>query len=99
LDLIWPKLIKKKHSGLTEVRLKWNLWWNRLFELALELMIKIAVKNSLSIGVARLGLADQDYYSSEEKIQRKRDKYEQHIARMLQLIGETQIKPQSMAKT
>lgn len=51
---------------------------------------KNSAKNSLSIGVARLGLADKDYYSSEEKdTKEKREKYEQHIARMLQLIGET----------
>ena len=47
-------------------------------------------KNSLSIGAGGLGLPDKDYYSSEEKdTKEKRQKYEQHIARMLQLIGET----------
>lgn len=51
---------------------------------------KNSAKNSLSIGVGRLGLPDKDYYSSEEKdTKEKRQKYEQHIARMLQLIGES----------
>jgi putative endopeptidase len=51
---------------------------------------KNSAKNSLSIDVGRLGLPDQDYYSSEEKdTKEKRQKYELHIARMLQFIGET----------
>jgi len=51
---------------------------------------KNSSKNSLSIGVGRLGLPDKDYYSSEEKdTKEKRQKYELHIARMLQLIGES----------
>ena len=51
---------------------------------------KNSAKNTLSIGVGRLGLPDKDYYSSEEKdTKEKRQKYEQHIARMLQLIGES----------
>lgn len=50
---------------------------------------KNSSKNSLSLGVARLGLPDKDYYTSEEKdTKEKRQKYEQHIARMLQFIGE-----------
>ncbi|MEZ7499257.1 M13 family metallopeptidase [Flavobacterium sp. Arc3] len=50
---------------------------------------KNSAKNSLSIGVARLGLADKDYYSSEEKdTKEKREKYGQHVSRMLQFIGE-----------
>lgn len=51
---------------------------------------KNSAKNSLNVGVGRLGLPDKDYYSSEEKdTKEKREKYEQHIGRMLQLIGET----------
>ena len=51
---------------------------------------KNSSKNSLSLGIGRLGLPDKDYYSSEEKdTKEKRQKYELHIARMLQLIGET----------
>ena len=51
---------------------------------------KNSAKNSLSVGVGRLGLPDKDYYSSEEKdTKEKRQKYEQHIARMLQFIGES----------
>ncbi|EIA09874.1 M13 family metallopeptidase [Flavobacterium frigoris] len=51
---------------------------------------KNSAKNSLSIGVGRLGLPDKDYYTSEEKdTKEKRQKYELHIARMLQFIGES----------
>jgi endothelin-converting enzyme/putative endopeptidase len=51
---------------------------------------KNSAKNSLNVGVGRLGLPDKDYYSSEEKdTKEKREKYEQHIGRMLQIIGET----------
>jgi putative endopeptidase len=46
-------------------------------------------KNSVNLGVARLGLSDKDYYSSQEKDSKeKREKYELHIAKMLQFIGE-----------
>jgi endothelin-converting enzyme/putative endopeptidase len=48
------------------------------------------------VGVGRLGLPDQDY-SSQEKIRKKRDKYEQHIARMLQFIGETPVQAKASA--
>jgi endothelin-converting enzyme/putative endopeptidase len=51
---------------------------------------KNSAKNSLNVGLGRLGLPDKDYYSSEEKdTKEKREKYEQHIGRMLQIIGET----------
>jgi endothelin-converting enzyme/putative endopeptidase len=51
---------------------------------------KNSSKNSLNLGVGRLGLPDQDYYISEEKgTKEKRDQYEKHIAKMLQFIGET----------
>jgi endothelin-converting enzyme/putative endopeptidase len=33
---------------------------------------KNSSKNSLSVGVGRLGLPDQDYYSSQEKIRKKK---------------------------
>jgi endothelin-converting enzyme/putative endopeptidase len=50
------------------------------------------------VGVGRLGLPDQDYYSSQEKRKKKkRDKYEQHIARMLQFIGETPVQAKASA--
>jgi endothelin-converting enzyme/putative endopeptidase len=53
---------------------------------------KNSAKNSLNVGLGRLGLPDKDYYSSEEKdTKEKREKYEQHIGRMLQLIGETPV--------
>jgi putative endopeptidase len=51
---------------------------------------KNSSKNSLNVGVVGLGLPDKDYYTSEEKdTKEKRQKYEQHIARMLQFIGES----------
>ena len=47
-------------------------------------------KNSLNLGVSGLGLPDKDYYTSEEKdTKEKREKYELHIARMLQFAGES----------
>ncbi|WP_281324465.1 M13 family metallopeptidase [Flavobacterium sp. IMCC34518] len=50
---------------------------------------KNSTKNSVNLGVARLGLSDKDYYSSQEKDSKeKREKYELHVARMLQFIGE-----------
>ncbi|TRX34170.1 M13 family metallopeptidase [Flavobacterium sp. ZT3R18] len=46
-------------------------------------------KNSVSLGIARLGMSDKDYYSSNEKdAKEKREKYELHVARMMQFIGE-----------
>lgn len=46
-------------------------------------------KNIVNIGVGSLGLPDKDYYSSDDKDSKeKREKYQLHIARMLQFIGE-----------
>jgi len=46
-------------------------------------------KNSVNLGVARLGLSDKDYYSSPDKDSKeKREKYEVHVAKMLEFIGE-----------
>ncbi len=47
-------------------------------------------KNTVSLGPGRLGLPDKDYYISDEKDSKeKREKYVLHVAKMLQLIGET----------
>jgi endothelin-converting enzyme/putative endopeptidase len=57
---------------------------------------KIAVK-PLSVGVGRLGLLIRIIILHKKKrYEKKRDKYEQHIARMLQFIGETQCKPKQV---
>ncbi|MDN3675496.1 M13 family metallopeptidase [Flavobacterium branchiarum] len=54
--------------------------------------------NTLSLGVGRLGLSDKDYYVSEDKDSKeKRAKYELHIARMLQFIGESPQKAKESA--
>jgi putative endopeptidase len=46
-------------------------------------------KNSVSLGTGRLGLPDKDYYTSEDKDSKeKREKYVQHIAKMLQYLGQ-----------
>jgi putative endopeptidase len=59
---------------------------------------KNSTKNSLNLGVSRLGLPDNDYYSSEEKdTKEKREKYRAHIARMLQFIGESPEKAKESA--
>lgn len=46
-------------------------------------------KNVVRLGLGRLGLPDRDYYvSSEADSKEKREKYEHHVARMLEFIGE-----------
>jgi len=51
---------------------------------------KNSSKNSVSLGVSSLGLPDQDYYISQDKDSKeKRAKYELHVAKMLQFIGES----------
>jgi predicted metalloendopeptidase len=50
-------------------------------------MIKIAVK-LIKCGCWKVRFADQDYYSSQKRYERKK-RYEQHIARMLQFIGDS----------
>jgi predicted metalloendopeptidase len=59
-------------------------------------MIKIAVKlikcGCWKVRFARSGLL----FFTRKDTKEKRDKYEQHIARMLQFIGETQCKPKQV---
>ncbi|RTY96006.1 M13 family metallopeptidase [Flavobacterium sp. GT3R68] len=56
-------------------------------------------KNSVSLGAGRLGLPDKDYYVSEDNDSKeKREKYLQHVARMLQFIGENPEKAKESAK-
>ena len=46
-------------------------------------------KNVVSVGLGSLGLPDRDYYTSEDKDSKeKREKYVQHVAKMLAFIGE-----------
>ncbi|MDR6764028.1 endothelin-converting enzyme/putative endopeptidase [Flavobacterium sp. 2755] len=60
---------------------------------------KNSSKNSVSLAVSQLGLPDKDYYTSEDKDSKeKRAKYELHVARMLQFIGETPEKAKQSAK-
>jgi endothelin-converting enzyme/putative endopeptidase len=48
-------------------------------------------KNRLNVYVGSLGLPDKDYYLAVDKDSKeKREKYELHVARMLQFIGENQ---------
>ena len=59
---------------------------------------KNSTKNSVSLGLGRLGLPDKDYYVSEDKDSKeKREKYVLHVARMLQFIGETPAKAKENA--
>ena len=47
-------------------------------------------KNSVSIGPGSLGLPDRDYYVSDEKDSKeKRAKYELHLAKMMQFLGDS----------
>lgn len=59
---------------------------------------KNSSKNSVSLGPSRLGLSDKDYYTSDEKDPKeKRAKYELHVARMMQFIGESPEKAKQSA--
>ena len=50
---------------------------------------KNSKKNSVSLGIGRLGLPDQDYYISDEKDSKeKREKYVIHVAKMMEFIGQ-----------
>ncbi len=47
-------------------------------------------KNSVSVGPGGLGLPDRDYYVSDDKdSQEKRAKYQIHVAKMLQFLGDS----------
>jgi len=59
---------------------------------------KNSSKNSVSLSASRLGLSDKDYYTSEDKDSKeKRAKYELHVARMMQFIGESPEKAKQSA--
>ena len=59
---------------------------------------KNSSKNSVSLGVSRLGLSDKDYYTSDDKDSKeKRAKYELHVVRMMQFIGESPVKAKQSA--
>jgi len=61
---------------------------------------KNSSKNSVSLSASRLGLSDKDYYTSEDKDSKeKRAKYELHVARMMQFIGESPEKAKQSAAT
>jgi len=56
-------------------------------------------KNSVTLSPGTLGLSDKDYYNSDDKDSKeKREKYEVHIARMMQYIGESPAKAKESAK-
>ncbi|OXB01201.1 endothelin-converting protein [Flavobacterium oncorhynchi] len=56
-------------------------------------------KNTVNLGPGGLGLSDKDYYNSDDKDSKeKREKYEIHVARMLQYIGESPAKAKESAK-
>lgn len=60
---------------------------------------KNSTKNSLYVGTGSLGLPDKDYYSATDKDSKeKREKYEVHVARMLQFIGENPTKAKESAR-
>ncbi|MBS7232918.1 M13 family metallopeptidase [Flavobacterium psychroterrae] len=59
---------------------------------------KNSSKNTVSLGVSRLGLPDKDYYTSDDKDSKeKRAKYELHVAKMMQFIGESPEKAKQSA--
>ena len=56
-------------------------------------------KNSVTLSPGALGLSDKDYYNADDKDSKeKREKYEVHVARMLQFIGESPAKAKESAK-
>ena len=56
-------------------------------------------KNSVFLSTGELGLPDKDYYTAIDKDSKeKRHKYELHVAKMLQLIGETPINAKANAR-
>ncbi len=56
-------------------------------------------KNSVTLSPGGLGLSDKDYYNSDDKDSKeKREKYEVHVARMLQYLGESPAKTKESAK-
>jgi putative endopeptidase len=60
---------------------------------------KNSSKNSLYVGTGSLGLPDKDYYSATDKDSKeKREKYEVHVARMLQFVGENPVKAKESAR-
>lgn len=59
---------------------------------------KNSSKNSVNLAPSSLGLSDKDYYTSDDKDSKeKRAKYELHVARMLQFIGESPEKAKQSA--
>ncbi|CAM3600133.1 M13 family metallopeptidase [Flavobacterium chungbukense] len=59
---------------------------------------KNSSKNSINLAPSSLGLSDKDYYISDDKDSKeKRAKYELHVARMLQFIGESPEKAKQSA--
>ena len=60
---------------------------------------KNSSKNSLYVGTGSLGLPDKDYYSADDKDSKeKREKYELHVDKMLQFIGENPTKAKESAR-
>ncbi len=56
-------------------------------------------KNAVTLSPGTLGLSDKDYYNSDDKDSKeKREKYEVHVARMMQFIGESPAKAKESAK-
>ena len=56
-------------------------------------------KNSVNLSPGGLGLSDKDYYNADDKDSKeKREKYEVHVARMMQYLGESPAKAKESAK-
>ena len=71
---------------------------NDFFKIYIGADEKNSSKNSVTLTVSSLGLSDKDYYISEDKDPKeKRAKYELHIARMMQFIGESPEKAKKSA--
>ncbi|CAD0000582.1 M13 family metallopeptidase [Flavobacterium salmonis] len=71
---------------------------NDFFKIYIGADEKNSSKNSVTLAVSRLGLSDKDYYTAEDKDSKEKlAKYELHVARMMQFIGESAEKAKQSA--
>ena len=71
---------------------------NDFFKIYIGADEKNSSKNSVTLAVSRLGLSDKDYYTAVDKDSKEKlAKYELHVARMMQFIGESAEKAKQSA--
>lgn len=71
---------------------------NDFFKIYIGADEKNSSKNSVTLAVSRLGLSDKDYYTAVDKDSKEKlAKYELHVARMMQFIGQSAEKAKQSA--